>query len=338
MNEYKVATLMLRTTPMSIRVYVNELAGHMRSQGIEIVAFDDPSRIPVSDALWDPRTGGGRPPTAELVNAGRPLFVTLHDVAHLALPAREFYSDWRSAVRGRWDAMAVRRQWARSVPSLARIVVPSQVTRRECVSCLALPDSRITVIPHGVDHGMFNASRRQKASTRGGASPYFLHVSQYQKRKNIARLLAAYQRLPVEGRPRLVMKVIGMPAHEPIAGVQFIDREMSRDELADLFAGALCFVFPSVSEGFGMSIVEAMAIGCPTITSAGTACGEVAASAGLLVDPYSIDAIADALLKVWKDGEVGASLSIAGLEHASQFRWENAAEAHVRVIRDMLGS
>jgi glycosyltransferase involved in cell wall biosynthesis len=333
MNAVRVATLMLRTTPMSIRVYVDEIAKRLPQHGAEIVLFNDPAKVPGCDVLWDPRTGGGRAPTPQLLERPEPLVVTLHDVAHLSLPWREFYPTARQAIRGRLDAVRVRRRWRGALGRLHRVIVPSMVTKREAIHHLHMVGVPFEVIPHGVDHEVFsrNHQRNQNGGATGGRAPYFLHVSQYQKRKNIERLLQAYESLP-RPRPRLVMKVLGPPSVVPIDGVEWIDGELPRDDLARLFAGALCFVFPSVSEGFGMSIAEAMAAGCPVVTSRDTACAEVADDAALLVDPYSVSSIAQALARVAYDEALRDELSARGVERATAFRWSTSAVMHARAF------
>jgi glycosyltransferase involved in cell wall biosynthesis len=131
--------------------------------------------------------------------------------------------------------------------------------------------------------------------------------------------------------------VIGYPGPRNLPGVEFIDRQMSRDEISALYGGALGFVFPSVSEGFGMPILEAMASGCPVVTSQGTACGEVAGDAALLVDPYSVPAIAQAMQTLWQDRSARTRLRASGRAHALGFDWDASARLHAQVFRQAAG-
>lgn len=329
---FRIGVLLLSTTPMSIRVYVARLGPRLERMGLTLVEFADPHELPAADLYWDPRTGGGRAPTPALLDSGRPVVVTLHDMAHVSLPWREFYPGPLTALSGRWHCLGVARDWQGALPRLARIIVPSFFTRDEAVDILALDPALISVIPHGVEHGDFTP--RDPGVT--GGSPYLLHISQYQPRKNVARLLAAYSTLPEAERPRLVVKLIDYSGPRSMPGVEFIDGVLSEAEIADLYSGALAFVFPSLNEGFGLPVLEAMACGCPVITSRGTACAEVAGDAALLVDPRSVPDIARAMTVLAGDPTRRSDLRERGLTRAATFNWDVAAERHAQVFREAL--
>jgi len=329
----RIAALMLTTTPMSIRIYVERLRPRLEREGLSLEIFSDPAQIPAADIYWDPRTGGGRAPTAVLLETGRPLVVTLHDMAHVSLPWREFYPGIKQALKGRYNCLKVAREWHRALPRVSQIIVPSRITLDEAVRILHLDPDLLCVIPHGVEHRDF-ASR---ADAVPAGFPYFLHISQYQPRKNVARLLAAYQTLPESVRPRLIMKLIGYNGPKNMPGVEFIDGILSQEEIAGLYAGALAFLFPSLNEGFGLPVLEAMASGCPVITSKGTACAEVAGDAALLVDPRSVNDIGAAMSSLATDTVRRDTLRERGLARAQSFNWDETAYQHAMVFRQVLG-
>jgi glycosyltransferase involved in cell wall biosynthesis len=317
---------------MSIRIYVDKVLERLPRHGISGVKFDDPSRIPEADVLWDPRTGGGRAPTEELVAKRLPLVVTLHDMAHVSLPWREFYPGLRDALIGRIECYKVARQWRRGLARVARVIVPSTATLNDAVEHLNIDESRIAVIPHGVDHDLFSLGNEEGRPHH--PAPYFLHISQYQKRKNIQRLIEAYDSLAFADKPHLVLKLIGYEGPRSYQGVTFIDGVLSPQEIASLYRGALAFVFPSMNEGFGLPVLEAMACGCPVVTSKGTACAEVADGAALLVDPYSVADIAGGLKRLACDASERERLRQETLMRARLYNWDKSADLHARVFNE----
>ena len=331
----RIGILVLHTTPMSIRIYVEKIRERLPAHGIESFVFDNPCDIPQADVYWDPRTGGGRAPTRKLVGIHAPLVVTLHDVAHLSLPWLEFYPTFLRAANGRFEGMRVARDWRQAEPWVSHIIVPSVVTRDETCRFLKLDPGKISVIAHGVDHDQFTVTDRHNTSIRS-FQPYFLHISQYQKRKNVERLLAAYMAIPRGGRPRLVMKLIGYGGPKYQDGVSYLDGIISPAEIAALYAGAIAFVFPSLNEGFGLPVLEAMASGCPVITSKDTACAEVVGEAALLVDPYSVSELTRALQQMSEDEALRGDLVSKGLIRSQEFQWDKSAEAHAEVFKKVL--
>lgn len=148
-------------------------------------------------------------------------------------------------------------------------------------------------------------------------------------------MLAAYARLAAGG-PRRVAVVPGYPRAEAGAGVKLHRQSITPPQIAALYRQAIGFVFPSLHEIFGLPIVEAMASGCPVITSNATACAEVAGQAALLVDPRSTDEIAGAMARLAADAELRARLRGRGLERAAAFSWRRSARAHLALFQQAL--
>ena len=201
----------------------------------------------------------------------------------------------------------------------------SKYAKQEAVSCLNLNPDNIQPIYHGVDISKFApnpawASREDR---------YFLHVSQYQPKKNVDAVIEAYRQLEFNDKPGLVVVSPGYRAETLPAGVKLITTTKQADELADLYRNATAFVFPSLHETFGMPTLEAMASGCPVITSNVTACAEVAGDAAHLVNPRSVDEIRDALELLAKDAVYAERLRRKGIEHSAQFTWERSAQQHL---------
>jgi len=123
-----------------------------------------------------------------------------------------------------------------------------------------------------------------------------------------------------------------------IDGVRVIAGLLDTRDLAELYRRALGFIFPSLYEGFGMPILEAMASGCPVITADLSACPEVAGDAALLVNPRAVDAIQDAMETLLRDEATRLRLIQAGLERARQFDWKRSAACHAEVLRRSAGA
>lgn len=318
--------------PQSFKVYTENVLNQFRPQDIETVAFSGASGVPAAcDLLWDVRSGGGNPPPDFLLQPGLPpLVVTIHGFAPMSLPASEYYRSWRERV----ESIGYRRRqmlaWARVQSRITRVIAVSAFTRSEVVALTGIEAARIAVCLHGVESGRFVAASQPPAGR-----PYLLHVSNDEPRKNIARIVKAFGTLRRDIDVELVLKVpaASRERYLGIEGVRVIAEQLSTAELADLYAGAAGFVFPSLYEGFGLPILEAMSAGCPVLTSTVSACPEVAGDAAVLVDPRSVEALTAGLRSLVSSGAGRASRVAAGLRRAAMFSWQASADAHLQAFR-----
>jgi glycosyltransferase involved in cell wall biosynthesis len=177
-------------------------------------------------------------------------------------------------------------------------------------------EERIRVIPHGVD---------EPFAPEGPAADgeYVLAVGTVEPRKNIPRLAKAARRANVE------LRVAGAPGWGDVAvpSLGFVDDA----ELASLYRGAACLAYPSLYEGFGLPVLEAMACGTPVVTSIGSAAAQLADGAAVLVDPLDVEAIAAGIEEAVRRRD---ELRAAGIERARAFTWPAAARATVEVYRE----
>jgi glycosyltransferase involved in cell wall biosynthesis len=319
--------------PLSIARYTDEIVAELAAKGVEFVAFNESEPVPESvDLYWDP--GTGRPaPHWRLKNVQAPLVVTFHGAANLSLPLRDCYGSsplrlgtgllkrWRTRLN--WRAFATKRFYA---------VAVSDYARQEAISCFGLSPDQTRAICHGVATSAF--SPNQNRDKRRGR--YFLHVSQYQPKKNLDAIIDAYQHLQINEKPRLLIISPGYRAKTLPPCVKLITTAKSSEELADLYRNAIAFVFPSLHETFGMPILEAMASGCPVITSNVTACREVAGDAALTVDPRSVSELSAAMRRICEDRSLRAALRRSGLDRAKQFTWQRSARQHMEVFKQMM--
>lgn len=250
-----------------------------------------------------------RGPTRAIV----PLVVTVHDLAVLRHP--EAFN--------RWTRTYSRVLVPRVVRAADRIIAVSEFTSRELGELLRVPAEKIRVIPNAVDPTF---------SPEGPVAPgdFALAVGTLEPRKNLQRVVEAARRAGVE------LRVVGARGWRGVEvggnGVRWLG-EVPDEELATLYRGARCLVYPSLYEGFGIPVLEALACGTPVVTSAGGAMAEVADGAAVLVDPRDPNAIAEGIVQA--DAR-RAELASAGPERARAYRWEDVAEATAAVYRELV--
>jgi glycosyltransferase involved in cell wall biosynthesis len=215
------------------------------------------------------------------------------------------------------------------------IITVSTFTAAQVTSLLGVDPSRIRVVYHGVRlYGADRESARDKI---------VLHVGAIQHRKNINRLVEAFEiaagadwRLVLAGAAgygsaEIMQRIDASPVRGRIEVRGFVDDE----SLRALYRTASVFAFPSLDEGFGMPVLEAMAAGTPVICSDSSALPEVAGDAALLVDATSVEAIAGALRRLIDDPELRSKLAARGLSRASGFSWQKAVERTWAVYREL---
>jgi len=271
------------------------------------------------DAVWYPFVLG-RAGVADLLhcptyrgplNPKQPLVVTVHDLAVFRHPD----------AFNRWTRNYSPRVVPRVLHAARRIIAVSEFTRRELVELLGVPDEKIRVVPNGVEDEF----------TRDGPAAdgeYVLAVGTLEPRKNLQRLVDAVGRTDVE------LRIVGARGWGRVDvrgnGVRWLG-EVSDTELARQYRGALCVAYPSLYEGFGIPVLEAMACGVPVVTTRGTAMEEVADGAAVLVDARDTSEIAAGIERAAAERD---QLVARGLERARQFRWDGVAEATVAVYRE----
>jgi glycosyltransferase involved in cell wall biosynthesis len=241
--------------------------------------------------------------------------VTLPDVLHLDHP--ELVS---RATRARRVVL-----YDRAARRADRVIVPSAFTRDRVVARLEVDPARIRVVPHGLDHERFWPGD-------GEREPFLVYPARPWPHKNHSMLFAALEQVR-RSRPDLELVLTGADVDGPTPeGVRRLGA-VSAGEVASLYRRASALVFPSLYEGFGWPVLEAMASGCPVAVARGNAAEELAGDAGVLFDARSVDDVAAGILRVLDEG---LDLVERGLARAAEYSWELCARAHEDVYRDLL--
>ena len=235
----------------------------------------------------------------------------------------------------------------RGVTKATRIIAVSQATKRDLMYYLRIPEERIRVVYEGIDHTVFRPSPRSK----NFGYPYILFVGSEQPRKNLPTLIKAFAKLKERKQftdLKLVkvgwaggketnfreetMKVI---KSSDLDGQVIFTEFVSREDLRARYCDAECFVLPSLYEGFGFPPLEAMACGCPVITSDSSSLPEVVDGAAIKVSPGDVEGLAEALQKVLTDQQLVRSLVERGIAQAAKFSWEETAEKTLEVYKEV---
>ncbi|MEZ4522260.1 MAG: glycosyltransferase family 1 protein [Thermomicrobiales bacterium] len=260
--------------------------------------------------------------------------VTIHDLGYL--------QESRSHTLKRRITLDLTTRW--NARAATRIITPSEQTRDDLAREYGVASSKIDVIPHGVDRDRFRPLDRDDVANvlreLGIRQPFLLFISTIQPRKNLSRLISAFETLD---RPDLSLVIAGGDGWKsaPIAArmessarsADILRLGYVADEFVPaLYNGAEAFVLPSLFEGFGMGVLEAMACGCPVVTSNTTSLAEVAGDAAITVDPRSVTAIREGIVQALNPDE-RARFRRLGLDRAGQFTWERAASETLDSIR-----
>jgi glycosyltransferase involved in cell wall biosynthesis len=229
------------------------------------------------------------------------------------------------------------------------IIAVSEATRQDAVRILGLPPERIRVIHHGVAPAFFEVGPEDGVRVReryGLKLPYLLFVGAIEPRKNLDVLLNAHRQLPASLREEVELVVAGPMGwarretlerlRSPDRGVRYIGY-VAEEDLPGLFSAATAFVYPSLYEGFGFPVVQAMAAGVPVITSNVSSLPEVSGGAAVLVDPRSEAELSRAIHDVLTSPSLRQELASRGRIGAKRFTWEECARRSLEFFAQVAG-
>ena len=269
-----------------------------------------------------------------------PYVLTLHDMVYFHNPGRTFYARakyWQWYIRSTWRMADL-------------ILTVSEFSKQQIMKYIPAPASRIRVVYNGVDERFF-AEPSQELRNRVRAEmklprPYILYVGRLDPDKNVDRIVFAYKKLIDGGMKDHDLVIAGAKEFQWSGAYKFVVENSLQDRvhftgyipselLVPLYREASAFCFPSLNEGFGFPVIEAMAAGIPVVTSNISSLPEVIGDAGVKVDPFSVDEIAAGLGRILEPS-TAREFSEAGRARAREFTWERAAAQTFQAYEDVL--
>ena len=264
------------------------------------------------------------------------LTITIHDLTTWLMP--ELHPEGNRRADENLAALARRAH---------RVIAVSECTRRDAVRVLSIAPEKIDVIHSGVAESFFHVEEAAVEAVRARYSllkPFILSVGTIEPRKNTDALLSAYQALPGSLREAFDLVLAGPMGWARASTIERVRRVrylgyVPESDIAPLTAAATVFAYPSLYEGFGFPVAQAMAAGVPVITSNVSSLPEIAGDAAVLIDPRSLSELRDGLSRLLLSPNLRAQLAARGRERAARFQWRTCAERSLRFFRDVaLGS
>jgi glycosyltransferase involved in cell wall biosynthesis len=268
------------------------------------------------------------------VGPGQRLVVTVHDVAYLVHP-RFYPRQWR---------MMYRVGVARAVRSADAVIAVSRHTAEDLLRRTRVDPAKLHVVPLAAALPVSRTEPEEALARLKIRRPFVLFVGTLEPRKNLVRLVRAYRRVAVRGAPEAL--VLAGPIgwrHQALLreialdgpGEIILTGPVQPADLDALYRGASAFIYPSLYEGFGLPVLEAMARGVPCVVSTAASLPEVAGEAALPVDPRSVAGLADAMERIVRDRDLSSRLRDAGRSRAARFSWEETARLTLEVYKSV---
>jgi glycosyltransferase involved in cell wall biosynthesis len=289
-----------------------------------------PSPLTAHDLIHSPVSTAVPP-----AGARQRLVVTVHDLAFLV--HRELFPvQWRAMHRA---------GLFRAVRSADAIITVSRHTAEDLVRHRRIDQERIYVVPLAASLPQVGSDVEETLARLKIRAPYVLFVGTLEPRKNLVRLVRAFRRVAVRGAPHALVLAgpIGWRHHQLMRelaveapGEIILTGETSEADRDALYRGASVFVYPSLYEGFGLPVLEAMARGVPCVVSTSSSLPEVAGEAALPVDPRSVAGLTEAIERAINDQALASRLSAAGKGRADRFSWEETARQTLEVYKSIL--
>ena len=287
------------------------------------------------DCISIPNMGGYRFPLESTVKSNN-LIVGIVGIDEVVL-GREVYKTENDWLQNKPIIENEIIKWEKNIDLVKIIHVSNISEKNQLIEYLKIPEEKIRIIPYGVDHNLFKPTL-DKIDTRKKIlekflikeSPYFLHISESNwARKNVLRLLEAFKKAKSSGIPHKLL-IVGknddliFKKAKSIPDVHMLGY-VSDDDLTSFLQSSDALINPSIHEGFGLPMLEAMACGIPVITCNVFSPPEIVGDGGLFVDPRNVDDICSKILELSNSENLRENLAAAGLKRSMDFSWEKTA-------------
>lgn len=256
--------------------------------------------------------------------------ITVHDLMHLKFPS---YLNLKNKI---YYWLIVRR----IVRNSPLVFTVSNFTREEICKWAKVDKDKIVVLYNGLDRQFYH----EDVEPIVRAKPYFFYVGNNKPHKNLVRLIRSFYLSGLQDRCDLLLScsitkeiediVAELDIQDSVIFLNGIEEEM----LPRYYKGAIATTMVTLYEGFGLPIIESMAVGTPVITSNVTSMPEIAGDAAFLADPYSVDSIANGMKMVFEDADLRSDLSAKGLERAKDFSWDKTRQLFDEAVNKVIGS
>lgn len=276
--------------------------------------------------------------------SNKPMIITIYDMAYLIYPDK--FTMWYRIYLKLWVPISTKKA--------KKIIAISKNTKNDIIKYLKIPEDKIDVVYCGVDSSFNNTENINLAESilkkhNLSNKKYILYVGTMEPRKNLVTLLKAFRLFLDEYKLNYDLVIVGQKGwlYDDIFKTLetlrlnknvFFTGVVTDEELPFIYKGASLFVYPSIYEGFGLPVLEAMTCGVPVITSNTSSLPEVIGDAGITIDPMDIKSLSKSMHKVLTDKNTRDLMISKGLERAKLFTWENAAKKTIEIYKDILSN